>query len=98
MDIKSSLALRSYNGSGLVEAETRRPEAEASSGPVGDFAAEFVEALREGETAAADGLTGKADPHSVVEALAATKLAVETAVTVRDKVIEAYQEILRMPV
>jgi hypothetical protein len=27
-----------------------------------------------------------------------TELAVETAVTVRDKVVEAYQEILRMPV
>jgi flagellar hook-basal body complex protein FliE len=28
----------------------------------------------------------------------ASSLAVETAVTVRDKVVEAYQEILRMPV
>ena len=31
-------------------------------------------------------------------ALAQTELAVETAVTVRNKVVEAYQEILRMPV
>ncbi|HXI85811.1 MAG TPA: flagellar hook-basal body complex protein FliE, partial [Parvularculaceae bacterium] len=41
---------------------------------------------------------GKADPHSVVEALASAELAVETAVTVRDKVVEAYQELMRMPV
>jgi flagellar hook-basal body complex protein FliE len=36
--------------------------------------------------------------RALVEALAASSLAVETAVTVRDKVVEAYQEILRMPV
>ena len=40
----------------------------------------------------------KADPHALVESLANTQLAVETAVTVRDRVVEAYQEILRMPV
>jgi len=44
------------------------------------------------------GLAGRADPQAVVEALAATELAVQTAVAVRDKVVEAYQEILRMPV
>ena len=43
-------------------------------------------------------MIGGADPHALVQALAATELAVETAVTVRDKVVEAYQEILRMPV
>ena len=43
-------------------------------------------------------MTGRADAHSVVSALAASELAVQTAVTMRDKVVEAYQEILRMPV
>ena len=36
--------------------------------------------------------------RGVVEALAASELAIETAVAVRDRVVEAYQEILRMPV
>ena len=48
--------------------------------------------------AAQPALVGKADPQSLVEALAQTQLAVETAVSVRDKIVEAYQEILRMPV
>ncbi len=43
-------------------------------------------------------MAGDADPHALVQALAQTELAVETAVTVRNKVVEAYQEILRMPV
>jgi flagellar hook-basal body complex protein FliE len=33
-----------------------------------------------------------------VQALASSQLAVETVATVRDRVVEAYQEILRMPV
>lgn len=58
----------------------------------------FVDTLRRGEETARGVLTGSADTHSLVEALAASQLAVEAAVTVRDKVVEAYQEILRMPV
>jgi len=55
-------------------------------------------AIQKSEAAAAAFMTGSADPHSVVEAIAAAELAVETAVTVRDKVVEAYQELIRMPV
>ena len=50
------------------------------------------------QTLAKASMIGKADPHSLVQALAQTELAVEAAVTVRDRVVEAYQEILRMPV
>lgn len=63
-----------------------------------DAAASFAQTLREGEATATAGLAGRADAQSVVTALAATEIAVQTAVTLRDKVVEAYQEILRMPV
>ena len=43
-------------------------------------------------------MIGQADPHALVTALAQSELAIETAATLRDKVVEAYQEILRMPV
>ena len=43
-------------------------------------------------------MTGGADPHALVEALASSQLAIETVATVRDRVVEAYQEILRMPI
>lgn len=62
------------------------------------YATDYVQTLQKGEETAQKGLVGKADAHSVVEALAATELAVQTAVTVRDRIVEAYQEILRMPV
>jgi flagellar hook-basal body complex protein FliE len=39
----------------------------------------------------------KLDTQSVVEAFSQAELALQTAVTVRDRVVSAYQEILRMP-
>jgi flagellar hook-basal body complex protein FliE len=41
---------------------------------------------------------GQADAHSVVQAMAQAEVALETAVTIRNRVVEAYQELLRMPV
>ncbi len=61
-------------------------------------AQDFMATLRASETTAMQAMTSSADPHALVETLAQTELAVQTAVTVRDRVVEAYQEILRMPV
>lgn len=58
----------------------------------------LAQTLQNSESAAMESMTQGGDPHTLVQALAQTELAVETAVTVRNKVVEAYQEILRMPV
>ncbi len=63
-----------------------------------DAAQETVRTIANGEDATAAMMAGKADAHSVVEALAAAEMALEMAVAVRNKVVEAYQEILRMPI
>lgn len=100
MDARSSLASQLYNNA-QVAAKPAPQSRDVGGGGGSDFAAlmgEFAQNLRAGEETVKSGLTGKADAHSVVEALASMELAVETAVTVRDKVVEAYQEILRMPV
>ena len=97
MDIRATLASQLY-GQTRVAA---RPEPVVSETPGQAFAAagaDFMETLRSSEETVKAGLAGRADPQAVVEALAATELAVQTAVAVRDKVVEAYQEILRMPV
>lgn len=62
------------------------------------IAAEFEDRLRSGEATARAAMLGRADPHALVEALASTQSAVETVAAVRDRMVEAYQEILRMPV
>jgi flagellar hook-basal body complex protein FliE len=43
-------------------------------------------------------LAGKADMIDVVTAVSETEVAVQTMVAVRDKVIEAYQNIMSMPI
>ncbi|MDE3028385.1 MAG: flagellar hook-basal body complex protein FliE [Paracoccaceae bacterium] len=96
MDIKSALAMQTYANARPVTV----PEP-ASSGPADAFAnaaTSFVDTLQTGEQTAKSAMTGSADPQALVQALTSSELAIETAVTVRDKVVEAYQEILRMPV
>ena len=44
------------------------------------------------------GATGQADLVNVVTAVAESEAALETLVAVRDKVIQAYEEIMRMPI
>jgi flagellar biosynthetic protein FliQ len=68
-----------------------QPAATDPAAQLGQAAASFAETMAQGEATAKSALAGNADPHALVEALAATELAVETAVTVRDRVVEAYQ-------
>lgn len=94
MDVRLTQAIRGY-GASRVGIE---PEQSPAGNALHRAAVEFSETLATSETVASEAMLGKADPHALVEALANSQLAVETAVTVRDKVVEAYQEILRMPV
>mgnify|MGYP000229956808 CR=1 FL=1 len=57
-----------------------------------------VDALARGEATAAAGLTGKASIQEVVEAVSSAELSLQKVTAVRDRVIAAYQEIMRMPV
>lgn len=43
-------------------------------------------------------MTGKADVNEVVMAVANADVALQTVVAVRDRIIQAYQDILRMPI
>ncbi len=96
MDIRSSIAAQGY----AATRPATQPKAQAG-GPAEEFAKmakDFASTVQNGEQTALAAMSGDADPHALVQALAQTELAVETAVTIRDKVVEAYQEILRMPV
>ncbi|MFQ6546815.1 flagellar hook-basal body complex protein FliE [Aestuariibius sp. 2305UL40-4] len=90
MELTSALAARSYLDT--------RPATAPEPGGLASAAQSFAATLQESEATATAALTSGADPHSLVQALAQTELAIETAVTIRDRVVEAYQEILRMPV
>lgn len=57
-----------------------------------------VEAGRRGEAAAVQAASGAAALQDVVEAVNAAELSLQAVVAVRDRLIAAYQEIMRMPI
>tara|TARA_R110002051_G_scaffold83821_1_gene148586 strand:- start:5485 stop:5790 length:306 start_codon:yes stop_codon:yes gene_type:complete len=65
---------------------------------VAEGISDFRAALQQAEGAAVDTAVSGADPHAMVAALANAEMMLDAAVTIRDKVVEAYQELLRMPV
>lgn len=58
----------------------------------------FADVMKSVETTTQAYASGGTDAQAVVEALATAEMALETAVTVRNRVVEAYQELLRMPI
>jgi flagellar hook-basal body complex protein FliE len=77
--------------------------APAAEGP--DFGAMVKDAvsgaegtLRQAESMTAAGAVGQADLVDVVTAVTAAEVTMETVIAVRDEVIRAYQDIMRMPI
>ncbi len=98
MTIAPVFAAQNYDQARNAAAPVPTEPKPRSEGAFGAALGNFATGLHQAETHAKAAMVSGADPHAMVEALAATELAVETAVTVRDKVVEAYLEILRMPV
>lgn len=57
-----------------------------------------IDAGRRSEAISAKAIAGEADLNEVVTAVTNAEVTLQTVVAVRDKVIQAYQEILRMPI
>lgn len=57
-----------------------------------------VDTGRTSDAMAMDMLNGKANVVDMVTALSESEMAIESMVTVRDRVISAYEEIMRMPI
>jgi len=68
----------------------------------GDFLAgamkDAVGTMKAGEQMAAQQVAGKADVVNVVSAVNQAEMTLDTVVAVRDKVIQAYQSIMQMPI
>lgn len=72
--------------------------AKADQSAIAEGVSDFRAAIENAEKIAIETAMSGADPHAMVEALANAEMVLNTAVTMRDKVVEAYQELLRMPV
>jgi flagellar hook-basal body complex protein FliE len=65
---------------------------------VTDSLKQAVQSGRQAEELSLREISGEADLKDVVTAVANAEHTLETVVAVRDKVLSAYQEILRMPI
>lgn len=63
-----------------------------------DTVNEVASTGRESEKMAIKSMSGEAELVDVVTAISAAEVTLETVVAVRDKVINAYHEIMRMPI
>jgi flagellar hook-basal body complex protein FliE len=57
-----------------------------------------ITSLKQGEAASLQAVTGKADLSQVVMAVSNAEVTLQAAVAVRDRVIQAYMDIIRMPI
>ncbi|MFQ5563414.1 MAG: flagellar hook-basal body complex protein FliE [Parvularculaceae bacterium] len=104
MSVDALTAAQTYAQVAKTAADAPRADAaEETARP--NFAGLVQEALREttgalaaGESAAASVAAGEASLVDVATAVSAAEVALETAIAVRNRVIEAYQEVMRMPI
>jgi len=57
-----------------------------------------LDTVKQGEAMASAGLQGKASAQEVVQAVMSAELTVQAVVAVRDKMVNAYLDIMRMPI
>lgn len=74
----------------------------AAGGAFGEMvkqaASSTVGAVKAGEAATLQAVTGKPDMAQVVTAVSNAEVTLQAAVAVRDKVIQAYLDVIRMPI
>lgn len=100
-------AIRAYAAAARQTAGAAEPGTQAAGGPAGVSAfgnmvmnalTETQDVMRASENLTAQSAAGQAELVDVVTAMAAAEVQLETVIAVRDQVIRAYQEILRMPI
>lgn len=65
---------------------------------VGKLAENSIDSGKKAEALSEKAVVGKADLMDVVQAVSNAELTLQTVVAVRDRVVNAYQEIMRMPI
>jgi flagellar hook-basal body complex protein FliE len=98
--VNFSDAVNAYQSA--ARAATGEGGAASADGSFGDMlkntAGNVVDTIAKGEQASMAAATGSADLTAVTAAVSNAQIAVQTVVAIRDRVIQAYQDIMRMPI
>lgn len=101
MAINPADAIKAFNqaaklgGSGMEARETP-PSTFAET--LGKVTQDAIDSSKKAEAMTTQAVAGEADLMDVVSAVSNAEVTLQTVVAVRDRVMNAYQEILRMPI
>lgn len=100
MDIKSSQAASAYGSVAKMKVEESDESGSAGgfSGLLKETLGNAVDTIKHAEQVGMDSLAGKAGVTDMVTALNAAEMTLSTVVAVRDRMISAYQDIIKMPI
>ncbi len=102
--LSASLARGAYGSARALQGGPAAPQPIAQQGGetfaemVGKAATDAIHSTRQAEATVQAGLAGKVDTQSVVEATMSLESTVKVGVAVRNKLVEAYQQIMQMPI
>lgn len=87
---------------GGLPSQGKSPAHIGTGGSFGDLirksAETAVDTMKESEKVSAQAVAGNADLNDVVQSVTAAELTLQTVVAVRDRMVSALQEVLRMPI
>jgi flagellar hook-basal body complex protein FliE len=93
-------AAQAYTAAGKIGGPGMEPRSGGGSFAdlVKSAASNTIETLKQGEAASTAAVAGSGNLSEVVTAVSNAEATLQTVVAVRDRVIQAYQDILRMPI
>ena len=94
----ATLARLAEQGTGLSKHIGDPPSGPSFETLVKDAVGSVVEAGQKSDAAVGSMAAGKADMIDLVTAVSESETAITTLVSVRDRMIQAYQQILQMPI
>jgi flagellar hook-basal body complex protein FliE len=102
LPLAATAAYQAMSKIGASGASGAAAQAAPTGAGFGDFLTgamkDAVGTMKTGEQAAAQQVAGKADVVNVVSAVNQAEMTLDTVMAVRDKVIQAYQTIMQMPI
>ncbi len=95
-------ASRAIEGAGKIGVESAQTAQKAGAGGFAELVGQALESARDSGVAAEKSMTqavmGQTGLHDVVAAVSNAEVTLQTVMAVRDRVISAYQDIMRMPI
>ena len=101
MNVSNALsAYRQAGTSGTMKGMEKASDSQTTSfsDTLKDFVGDAVDSVKKSEQMAAQGAVGKADLQEVILAVSNAEMMLQTITSIRDKVISAYQEVIRTAV